>query len=272
MKPHLLAAAILALPCWTSTARARDQQGILFGPGEALVHVCDLPLEARAELRQRTQFDLAVGYFYQHFSVFDEEFNFWSWDGKYVLYQGRRYLNVTDEEMVQLLGREKYDSLGKPLAYRVPFASLTAAVLAFTIGVLIYRSSPVRTKRLLKDARYQEALRIYSQNLPNEREANADEKKTAIAAGIAYLQLEHHMTAHKAERDFLLILAEFDRVRSYDLRNQAAMHELEGEWERSIEYYEQAAELQKNWNRKDYEFLLACVRRVRSKQLRAGGE
>ncbi len=272
MKPQLLAAAILVLPCLTSTARARDQKAIPFGTGEALVHVCDLPPEVRAELRQQTQFDLAVGFFYQHFSVFDEEFNFWSWDGKYVLYQGRRYLNVTDEEIVQLIGREKYDSLGKPLAYRIPFASLTAAVIGFAIGVSIYRSAPARTKRLLKDARYQGALQIYSQHLSNEREANAEEKKSAIAAGIAYLQREHHMTAHKAEANFLLILAEFDRVRSYDLRNQAALHEREGEWERSIEYYEQAAELQKDWNRKDCEFLLACVRRVRSKQSRAGGE
>jgi tetratricopeptide (TPR) repeat protein len=272
MKPSYLTVAVFVSLGWSPAATAAPPRGFQYGWSETIVPVCDLPPEVRAGLKKDTNHDLAVGFCYRHAFLIGEEFNFWTWDGKYVLFENNLYYNLTDEQFVQLLGKEKFDSLGKPFAYRIPVGLLTTIVIALVIGAAIYRSAPMRMKRLLKDNRYQQALQIYSQHLPNDREATPEEKKSAIAAGIAYLQCEHNIAPKKAETDFLIILAEFDRVRSYDLRNQAAVYEQDQQWERAIDYYEQAAELRKDWDRKDYKFLLKCVDRVRSKEVRYGKE
>lgn len=266
MKPFLLACVILLMPGWTSTALAQPRRGIAYGWGEEIVHVRDLPPDVRADLRQQMNHDLAVGFCYRHWYLFGDRFDFWTWDGKYVLFQGDRFFELTDEEFVQLLGMEEFGALGKPFAYRFPVGLLTVLGIVAAIGAGIFFSAPVRAGRLLKDSRYQQALQVYAKSLPSGSEPNREDIENALAAGLKFLEQDHGIPARKAEPNLRLLVRELERERSYALRNQAAEHEQASEWDQAIEYYGQAARVREKWDQQDYEFLLKCIQRVRDKQ------
>ncbi len=104
--------AILIMPGWTSPAFAQPQRRAP-GWGEKIVHVRDLPPDGLIEMRRKANRDLAVGFYYQRWGFLGDELDFWTWDGKYVLFQGKRYFESTDEELVQLIGKDGFGSLGK---------------------------------------------------------------------------------------------------------------------------------------------------------------
>jgi hypothetical protein len=216
--------------------------------------------------------NLAVGFHYRRCFLFGEGFDFWSWDGKYVLYQGDKYFTPTDEQLTQWLGKDQFDALGKPLAYRLPPGLLTVlALVAVVVGWLwLFPPAPLRLKRLARDRRYQEALQTYGRSLPEGSEHSPEEKEEALAAAIQVLEGQGVAPA-AARVNLRLLLAEMDRQRSYELRHQAVVHEEAGEWDLAAQYYEQAARLRVDWDKNDCDFLLQCIRRVRDKQARAAG-
>ena len=269
MRSFLLACLVLVAPGWANTALAQPRRGIAFGWGEKIVHIADLPPDVRAELQKEMNHDLAIGFCYRHGWLFGDGFDFWTWDGKYVLFDGNHIFDLTDEEFVQLLGKERFNSLGKPLACRFPVGLVTALGIVAAIGVCIYLSAKARARRLLKDNRYQQALAVYATSLPTGSEANREEIENAIAGGVEYLQQTYGIPAQKAEPRLRFLVKELERERSYELRNQGAEHEQAGEWEQAIEYYGQAARVREKWDQADYEFLLKCIQRVRDKQARS---
>jgi tetratricopeptide (TPR) repeat protein len=270
MRSFLLACFVLFVPGWANTALAQQpRRGIAYGWGEKIVHVGDLPPEVRAELRKETNNDLAIGFCYQHSWLFGDGFDFWTWHGKYVLFEGNKLIELTDEQFVQLLGKERFDSLDKPLTYRFPVGLLTALGIVVAIGARIYLSAQSRARRLLKDNRYQQALEVYAKSLPSNSEPNRQDIENALAGGVEFLLQTHGIPARKAGPHLRLLVSELERERSYELRNQGVEHEQAGEWEQAIGYYEQAACVRENWDKADYEFLLKCIQRVRDKQARS---
>jgi hypothetical protein len=111
-------------------------------------------------------------------------------------------------------------------------------------------------------------LDVYAKSLPSDSEPDGDDKTRALTAAVDFLQ-NSGIPAEKAEPALRLLIAELDRDRSYDLRNQAVEHEQAGEWDQAIECYGQAASLREEWDQKDCAFLLGCIERVRKKQARS---
>jgi hypothetical protein len=191
------------------------------------------------------------------------------WRGRYVLFQGNRYYEMKDEELEQLLGKEGFDSLRKPLAYRFPVGLVSVLVFIVAVVVCSYFSKQSRARRQLSDYRYHQAAEVYINSLPSESGASAEDKKKALASGVDYLVQNHGIPFEHAETKLRLILAEKNREYSYILRQHALAYEQDEEWELAIEYYQQASDSRSFWDQPDQEFLLKCVQRVREKQERS---
>jgi hypothetical protein len=140
-----------------------------------------------------------------------------------------------------------------------------AIVLVIVIGVVIYHViRPPPVKKLLQDGRYHQALAVYAGNLP-PGEPTWEDRHNAFAVAAEYLTNEHGIPAEQAEPNLRLVVAEYDREQSYELRHEAIAYERAGAHELALEYFERAARLQEGHDREDYEFLQRCVARVRRK-------
>jgi tetratricopeptide (TPR) repeat protein len=145
------------------------------------------------------------------------------------------------------------------------FLAAIGIVVALVIGVAVYQwLRPPGWQRLLKDGRYHQALAVYAANLQHG-DPTADDRRRALAAAVQYLTAEHAVPAEDAAANLRLVVAQYDRDRSYELRNEAVAHEQAGAYGLALEYYERAARWQQEHNPKDYQFLQTCVARVRSK-------
>jgi tetratricopeptide (TPR) repeat protein len=140
-----------------------------------------------------------------------------------------------------------------------------AIVLGIIVCVLVYHVLwPPAWKKLLKDRRYDQGLGVYAEHLRHE-DATNDDRRRAFAAAVQYLTNEHGIPPEEAAQNLRLLVAQYDRDRSYDLRNEAVAHEQAGAYGLALEYYERAARWQEEHDPKDFQFLQTCVDRVRRK-------
>jgi tetratricopeptide (TPR) repeat protein len=145
------------------------------------------------------------------------------------------------------------------------FWATAAVVVAVIVCVAVYQCfRPPAWKRLLKDERYYQALSVYAANLRHE-EPTRDDRRQALEAAVQYLVSEHGIPAEEARENLRLLVAQYDRDRSYELRNEAVAHEQAGAYGLALEYYERAARWQEEHDPKDHQFLQGCVDRVRRK-------
>lgn len=139
-------------------------------------------------------------------------------------------------------------------------------LLVVGIGVAAYQwLRPPAAKKLFEDDRYRQGLSIFSGNLPAEREATDEERKNALAGAVDFLAREHGIPAEEASRNLWVLIGEYDREQSYELRQEGITYEQAGAHELALDCYERAARLRKEHDREDYEFLLRCIARVRGK-------
>jgi hypothetical protein len=219
-------------------------------------------------VRQELGCEPRVAFLYRHWYVFRDGFDFWTANGRFVLYDNGRYWNISRENLDQLLGPDAA-RLSTPWHYWIPPGLATCIGLVVLVGVMIYFSAQSRANRLSQKGIYQEALQVYVQNLPGEEEPDREAKMKALAAGVEFLR-NSGIAEDKAERSLRLLVGEMERGQSYEFRNRAVEYEQAGHWDQAIENYEQAARLREEWDGKDYDFLQKCIERVRKKQARAG--
>lgn len=264
----LLAALAFAAALGSDAALAQEGGEIRWGWGDTIVPVCALPPDVHVRFNEETNQRAAVGYCFGRWFVFAEGFNLWTWNGRYVLFQGSRYAEMTDDDFVRLLGREKFESLGKPITYRIPLGLVAIAALVGGIIVVARFAKPARAQRLLQDERQQQALEVYCKFLESLEEPTLQDRQQALATAVEFLVTQHGLPADKSDANLRLAVSEMDRGQSYELRQEAVEYEQSGNWQEAVQLYEQAAELQRPWDLKDHAFLLKCVARVRSKQVR----
>jgi tetratricopeptide (TPR) repeat protein len=260
---------LVSLALGVSLARAQQEIEIHYGWGDKIVYLAEPPDTVRRSWREQMGRDVAIGFRYEHCFLFVDGLDFWSWGGRYVLYDDEFYWDFTDQDFARLVGQEQFSTLHKPLLYHLPLGTITVVGLAMALGVSTYLSAQARARRLLKRDQYQEALHIYLDHLPADVEPGPEDKRGALAAGVAYLHEQHGIGRKEAEAHLQLLAAEIDRPRSHELRNQALAYEQEGQWDEAIDFYTQAANLQEQWDPKDHKFLLKCIERVRAKQARS---
>jgi tetratricopeptide (TPR) repeat protein len=270
MRYPLLALVVCMLPGASGTAFA--QRFIVIpehGYGDQVVVLGDLPPQARAAVREQIHCEPQVAFLYWHWYAVSDGFDFWTSNGRFVLYDGERYWALPHESLAELLGPEAETMLSTPWRYWIPPGLATVMAVVAVACAAGYLSAVARAKRLRKDWKFDKALEIYIQSLLPDTEPGEDDKRRAFAAGLEFLH-RHEIPPTKAEAGLRLLVAQQVRDRSYELRNQAVLHEQAGEWEQAIDYYSHAARLQAEWDQRDHEFLLQCIARVRNKQARSG--
>jgi tetratricopeptide (TPR) repeat protein len=150
---------------------------------------------------------------------------------------------------------------------------IVGAIVLFGIGYAVFRSIwPATIDKLQSDDRYRQALAVYAGNLPQQEEPTRDDRRNAFVAAAAYLTTDHGIAAEEAERNLRLVVAQYDREVSYDLRHEALGYERAGAHQLALEYFERAARLQEEHDPKDYQFLQRCIARVRKKVQCGPGE
>lgn len=261
MRFFLLSCLVLLVPSGSALAQRRGF--ILYGWSDTVVHVRDLPADIRADFKKQTKLDLAVGFYYQQWFLFSKGFDFWTWDGKFVLFQGDKAYAVSPENLEKWLGKDEFEALSTPFLYRFPAGILTVLgiIAVIVVWVRFFPPAQVRARKLSKDPMYQQAMEVYARILVENPEARAE----AQFETVTFLE-NQGVPREKAETNLRLLLAEADRELSYELRNQAVVYEEAGEWESAISLYQQAARLRAQWDPKDHAFLLKCVERVQAKQ------
>src|SRR5262245_47964242 len=131
------------------------------------------------------------------------------------------------------------------------WAALGMVVLAI-IGVAIYQwLRPPAVKKVAADGRYQQAMSVYIDNTPREDPSREDRQK-ALAVATEYLMGEHGIPAEEAGANLLLLVKEYDREQSYELRHEALAYEQAGAYELALDYFERAARLQEEHDPEDY--------------------
>jgi tetratricopeptide (TPR) repeat protein len=145
------------------------------------------------------------------------------------------------------------------------WAVVIGIVVVLVIGVVIYQAFwPPASRKLLADDRYQQALSIYAGLLEHE-DPTREERQNALAQSAEYLTTEHGIPEAEARSNVRLVVAEHDRDRSYEVRQQAIGYEELGLYDMALDYYQRAARWQEEHDPKDYHFLLGCAARVRAK-------
>ena len=143
--------------------------------------------------------------------------------------------------------------------------AVLALIIAGGIGVVVWtRLFPSAKAKALADKRYQEALAVYAEHLQTD-DPTTEDRRTAFAEATMYLVDQHGIPSAEASSNLRLMVAEYDRERSYDLRNDALAYEEAGDYASAAIYYERAARMQQEHDPKDCQFLLQCVARVRRK-------
>jgi hypothetical protein len=269
MRTLLIGTILWLFPCFSGSVFA---QRIIYlpesGSGEEIVILCDLPAQARAELREKLQRDPKVAFLYWHTYLFKDGFDLWTSKGRFVLSDGDAYWDIPRETLVEMLGPDGENRLSTPWKYWIPPGLATFGAIAVLLTLIVYFSAQTRAKRLINNGLYQDALTAYFQSLPVDSEAAKEDRARAIAAGVELLQ-RSGVPRSKAESRLRLLVGEIEREQSYEFRAQAVDQEEAGQWDQAVENFEKAARLREAWDQKDYEYLQNRIQRVRDKQARS---
>jgi tetratricopeptide (TPR) repeat protein len=262
---HFACLSLLS-PICTSGLHAQ-RHAIEYGLDDKVVQVAELPPPIRANAKQQLGADVAVCFYYKRAYLFGPGFDFWTWDGQYVLSDGRNAWTIDRESLARLVGQEEFDKFGKPLAYRCPvgLATVVGIILVLIICAIFFPSKRARAVKLARDERFDQALQVYDGVLKEIETPTADDKRIAYDTALKFLG-EQGIPAQEAEANFRVLLGERDLDDSKTARAIGAAHEQAGEWAEAISSYQEAAALRREWDPADYDFLLKCIDRVRKKQ------
>jgi hypothetical protein len=109
---------------------------LIWGSGETISHLEDLSAEVKQTLPPQVPRHVKVGFKYNYFHLF--WCNVWTWDGRYVLYDGQRYIPLQEGDLVVFTGKTESE-FGKPFFYQVPvgLVILVGLVVAGSVGALL---------------------------------------------------------------------------------------------------------------------------------------
>jgi hypothetical protein len=184
---------------------------IVFGTTEQIVHMSELPAQAKSALRSELGHEVALGYFYKSFQIF--WLDVWTWQGSDVLYSGDRYWPLNDENWDRLADYQVGPRYGKPFRYRFPTGICLVAIVC-ALGVLKSIFAPSESeavRRLCKNRVYQQAVQKYASQMSDEvivengvtRPARTPEE--AFRDSVRFLR-DQGIPAEKAEHNLKRIL------------------------------------------------------------------
>jgi hypothetical protein len=146
------------------------------------------------------------------------------------------------------------------------WVGIIVLMVVLVAGVAIYQwIRPPAVQRVMADARYPQAMGVYVGHLPADVEPDWEQRQHAFAAAVEYLTKEHGLPADEAGKNLRVLVGEYNKGRSYELRQEAITYEQAGAYGLALDYFERAARLREGFDAEDYEFLQRCVARVRAK-------
>ncbi len=132
----LFALTLFLLLATPTEVSARKGIFLIFGSGESITDVQEVAPAARQHLPAGTPKDYRIGFFYKRFHIFF--LSLWTYEGKYVVYSGDRYIPITAQELKNLTGKSE-DEHGKPFFYTIPvviFLIILAAIGFVLLGIV----------------------------------------------------------------------------------------------------------------------------------------
>jgi hypothetical protein len=138
---------------------------IIFGSGEEIDRVGDLPDDVKEQIPSEMGPGVSIGFHYHRFHIY--WLNLWTWDGQHVLYQGDRYWKLGPADWEKLLGSPGSRALGKPFFYRFPMGIdiLGGLAVLWFLWSTFLPSDRARAEKLLSDERYLDALQLYARQV-----------------------------------------------------------------------------------------------------------
>jgi hypothetical protein len=239
------------------------------GSGDEVVTLSDFPPEVRAVLRQELHCEPVAAFIFWRCYVFRNGFDLWSWNGRFVLYEGSRYWELPREEIEKLVGPERSSRLRVPWRYRAPpgLATIITLVALFWFSLHFQGRGARRFKRLMKDSRYVDGLQVYVEGLDRIERRSIDQRQACMAAAADSL-IAAGVSTRRAQTDIRLLVRTVEVQQVDQLRRDAYQLAMAGDWENAADEYQHAAEIMEMWDAKATRFLRDRVTWCRRELLR----
>ena len=200
--PHTFL-TIAALVTFSFPRSASAGIPIIYGSGEVIADVAELSVPASSHGS-----NLRVGYLYNRAHLY--YCNAWTWNGRFVLYAGDRYHELSDADWQHLLGDAPEVKFEKPMAYRFPIVLSVLGILMTGGSILgrILGTDRRQIRRLCRDRRYEAALNHLFEKQPDGPQhlvTNVDPEKLHEAS----LELSHEGIPYEEAKANLQIAARF---------------------------------------------------------------
>ncbi len=176
---------------------------IIYGSGEKVEKMGDLPDDARNAMRKELSQEVSVGFLYRHAHIY--YIDFWTWDGRHVLFNGDRYWKMEDGQWLMLLGELPSQKFGKPYAYRFPLGLIIVFVFVVmcVLQPIVSPSDEQTFAKVVKDPRY---LAAAESVLPDDREPlSTDYDNERFDSAIASMK-DFGIPEHTARNNLRLLL------------------------------------------------------------------
>ncbi len=272
MRVAILTILLSAIPGLINTTFA--QRFIIIpaaGTGDGVIIVAELPAESRALLRQELGCEPKVAWLYETFCIGSDSFDFWRYNGRFVLMHENKYWNVPRDVLINMLGPQGESILSIPWSYWFPTGIVTVVVIIAAIILIAIWSS--RTAKhlyaLQQDERYVTAMQAYLQQLPESGVPTREQHQEGIAAGVAHL-VDHGVKARAAKSQLETLLCAASKEHANDLRVHAFDLAEAGQWAEAMHHFQEAADVAYYWNAESAKFLRSRVKWCRQQAERSG--
>ena len=162
MKQHLLMLGFFVLGTCGITSDAHARRGIpipiVWGTGEKLTKIDDLPPEVSRAVAEELGTEVTVAFLHERAHLF--WLDLWTWNGRHVLHSDNKYWEPGPTEWRNMIGGEPSAKYGKPILYRIPLlpALLTVVVVGYVMRKQFFKTEHEKLQVLMNDKRYQRAI------------------------------------------------------------------------------------------------------------------
>lgn len=272
MRVAILTLFLTALSGFLETAQA--QRFVIVpatGISDGVIIVAELPAESRALLRQELGCEPKIAWLYETFCIGSDRFDFWRYNGRFVLMHENKYWNVPRDVLVSMLGPQGESILSIPWSYWFPTGIVTVVVIIAVVILVAVRLSRIdkRLHILQQDERYVAAMQAYLQRLPESGVPSYEQHQEYIAAGVAHL-VDQGEKARTAKSQLKSLLRAASNEHANDLRVQAFELAEAGQWVKAMHHFQEAADVAHYWNADSAKFLRGRVKWCRQQAERAG--
>jgi hypothetical protein len=137
MKRWLLFLGVFMFLVSGITADAQARRGIpipiVWGSGEKMTEMGELPPELSRGIAEKTGNQVTVAFLYERTHVL--YLDVWTWNGRHVIHSGNNYWQPDSTQWRDMIGEDPSAKYGKPILYRIPL--LPALLVVLILGNMV---------------------------------------------------------------------------------------------------------------------------------------